>query len=113
MRYLLALVAAAACLPAIAEVENYTVDPRHTFPSFEIGHGGYSFQRGRFNKTMGKITLDTQAKKGSADIVIDATSINTGIEKLEEHIRSDDFLKTAANPQIMFKSNQFAFQGEA
>ena len=113
MKYLFALVAAAACLPAIAEVESYTVDPRHTFPSYEIGHFGYSFQRGRFNKTTGKITLDTQAKKGSADIEIDATSVSTGVEKLEEHIRSDDFLKTAANPRIVFKSSQFVFEGEA
>ena len=113
MKYLFALAAAVACMPAIAEVESYTVDPRHTFPSFEIGHGGYSFQRGRFNKTTGKITLDTQAKKGSADIAIDATSVSTGVEKLEEHIRSDDFLKTAANPQILFKSSQFVFEGEA
>ena len=112
MKYLCALVAA-ACLPAIAEVESFTVDPRHTFPSYEIGHFGYSFQRGRFNKTTGKITLDTQAKKGSAEIAIDATSISTGVEKLEEHIRSDDFLKTQANPQITFKSSRFVFEGES
>jgi polyisoprenoid-binding protein YceI len=93
-------------------VENFNVDPRHTFPTYEIGHNGFSFQRGRFNKTSGKITLDRQAKKGSADIVIDATSISNGVEKLEEHIRSDDFLKTKANPTITFKSTQFEFEGD-
>jgi polyisoprenoid-binding protein YceI len=112
MKKLLFLAVAATTLPAFAQPETYVVDPRHTFPSYEIGHNNYSFQRGRFNKTTGKITLDTQAKKGSADIVIDATSVSTGVEKLEEHIRSDDFLKTKAHPQITFKSNQFDFDGD-
>ena len=112
MKHTILLAATVLALPAFAQVENYAVDPRHTFPSYEIGHNGYSFQRGRFNKTTGKITLDRQAKKGSADIVIDATSVSTGVEKLEEHIRSDDFLKTKANPTITFKSNQFEFEGD-
>ena len=112
MKRLLLLALAAAAVPALAQPETFVVDSRHTFPSFEIGHNNYSFQRGRFNKTTGKIVLDTQAKKGSADIVIDATSISTGVDKLEEHIRSDDFLKTKANPQITFKSSQFEFEGD-
>jgi polyisoprenoid-binding protein YceI len=112
MKRMLLLAVTAIALPAFAAPETYVVDPRHTFPSYEIGHNGYSFQRGRFNKTTGKILLDTQAKKGGAEIVIDATSVSTGVEKLEEHIRSDDFLKTKAHPQITFKSSQFEFEGE-
>ena len=112
MKSFYALLAAAACLPALAEVENFSVDPRHTFPSYEIGHMGYSFQRGRFNKTTGRIALDFEGKRGAADISIDATSVSTGVEKLDEHIRSDDFLKTAANPGITFKSTQMTFDGD-
>jgi len=111
MKFVYALFAA-ACLPALAEVESFTVDPHHTFPSYEIGHMGYSFQRGRFNKTAGKIALDFEAKQGRADISIDATSVSTGVDKLDEHIRSDDFLKTAANPTITFKSTQMTFDGD-
>jgi polyisoprenoid-binding protein YceI len=112
MKKLLVLAALATALPAFAAPINLVVDPRHTFPSYEVGHNGYSFQRGRFNKTAGKITIDPEAKRGSADIQIDATSVSTGVEKLEEHIRSDDFLKTKANPVITFKSTNFAFDGE-
>ena len=65
-RIILAAAALLAALPAAAELETYTVDPRHTFPGYEVGHFGYSFQRGRFNKTSGKITLDTAERKGSA-----------------------------------------------
>ena len=112
MNRLHVVLAALACLPALAEVETFTVDPRHTFPTYEIGHEGYSFQRGRFNKTAGKIAIDFEAKQGSADIAIDAASVSTGVEKLDEHIRSDDFLKTAANPYITFKSTRLTFEGE-
>ena len=111
-RMLLSAVALAAALPAFAEVETYTVDPNHTFPAFEIGHFGFSFQRGRFNKTSGKVTLDTDARRGSADIVIDTSSVDTGHAKLEEHLRSEEFFNTAKYPQMTFKSTNLAFQGD-
>ncbi len=99
-------------LPAYAELETFTVDPNHTFPAFEIGHFGYSLQRGRFNKTTGRITLDTAAKQGSADIAIDTGSVSTGHAKLEDHLRGEDFFNSAKHPQMTFKSNNFAFEGD-
>lgn len=107
-----AFAALLTALPASAELESYTLDPNHTFPSYEINHFGYSTQRGRFDKTSGKITLDTAAKKGSADVTIDTQSIDTGHKKLEEHLRSDEFFNVAQFPQITFKSSQFAFDGD-
>lgn len=107
-----AIAATLAALPAAAELESYTVDPNHTFPSYEIGHFGYSTQRGRFDKTSGKITLDTAAKKGSADVTIDTTTIDTGHKKLEEHLRSDEFFNVAKFPTINFKSSSFTFDGD-
>ena len=107
-----AFAAMLTALPACAELESFTVDPDHTFPSYEIGHFGYSFQRGRFDRTAGKIMLDAAARKGSADITIDTKSVNTGHAKLEEHLRSEDFFNTARYPRMTFKSNHFAFEGE-
>jgi polyisoprenoid-binding protein YceI len=111
VRYV-ALVLCAAALPAAAAPETYTIDSRHTFPSFEIGHMGMSIQRGRFNKTSGKITLDAAARTGTVEVAIDAASIDTGLEKLEEHIRAEDFLWTSAFPTIAFKGTQMAFDGD-
>ncbi len=108
-----ALVAGAlATLPAVAAPESYSLDSRHTFPSFELNHLGFSIQRGRFNKTAGKITLDSAARKGTADITIDAASIDTGLDKLEEHLRGEDFFNVAKFPTITFKGDQFAFDGD-
>ena len=107
-----ALACAFGALPASAEIESYTIDPQHTFPVYEIGHMGYSFQRGRFNKTQGKITLDMAAKTGSAAVSIDTASVSSGVDKLDEHLRSTEFFDSAANPRMTFKSTDLVFDGE-
>lgn len=112
-RFTLAAVAAATlALPALAEPETYTIDPNHTFPSYEIGHMGISVQRGRFNKTSGKITIDTAARTGSAEVVIDAASIDTGHPRLGEHLRGEQYFNVAKFPNLVFKGNAFTFEGD-
>lgn len=100
----------AAALPAFAQ--TYTVDARHTFPQYEVKHFGMSTQRGMFNKTTGKITLDRAAKKGTADIAIDLNSIVTGEPKLTDHLKNEDFFNVTKNPTATFKSSDFRFQGD-
>ena len=92
--------------------DSYTIDPRHTFPSFEINHLGFSITRGRFDRTSGKITLDTAAKTGSIDVTIDVTSIDTGLVDLEKHLQTDEFFDAAKYPTITFKSNKLKFEGD-
>ena len=112
MKSTFAIAAALAALPALADVETYNIDPKHTFPTYEVGHFGYSIQRGRFNKTQGRITLDTAAKTGSAEVTMDAASVSSGVDKLDEHLRSEDFFGASKNPDITFKSSDFTFDGE-
>ena len=109
---LAAALAAAFVLPAAAQVETYTIDPRHTFPAFEVSHFGMSLQRGRFNKTSGKITVDKAAKTGSVDVTIDAASVDTGEPKLGDHLRNQDFFNAAVHPTITFKGTKFTFDGD-
>ena len=97
---------------ALAAPESYTVDPGHTYPSFEISHLGFSTQRGRFDKTTGRLTLDREAKSASVEISIDANSIDTGNAKLEEHLRRPDFFDVAQFPAITFKSTKAQFNGD-
>lgn len=108
---LFAIVAAAVTAPALA-AESYSVDPRHTFPSFEVNHLGFSTQRGRFNKSSGKIVLDRQAKSGSVEIVIDAASVDSGLDKLEEHLRGEEFFNAEKFPTLSFKSRAVTFSGD-
>jgi len=98
-------------MPAYA-AENYTIDPTHTWPMFEVNHLGYSTQRGRFNKTSGKITLDTAAKKGSVDLVIETASLDMGFDKWDEHMKSVDFFNVAPFPTMRFTSDKLVFDGD-
>lgn len=59
------LIGSTLSFSATATTTTYTVDPRHTFPSFEINHMGFSIQRGRFNQTNGKVLLDFESATGS------------------------------------------------
>ena len=110
----LALVALWCLKPgaALAESVAYTVDPKHTYASFEVDHFGLSVIRGRFNRTSGTIVLDVADGTGSIDIVIDATSIDTGLEKRDEHLQRKEFFDTRAYPTVKFVANSLTFDGD-
>src|SRR2546428_12217662 len=113
MKRLTAVMAAAAIpLAAAAAPESFTVDPYHSFPYFDVLHLDTSLIRGRFDKTSGKITLDTAAKAGSVDLLIEAASVNSGDNDRgprprarDEHLRSPDFFNAVEFPRIAFKGN--------
>jgi len=97
--------------PAYGE-DVYVIDPTHTFPNFEIMHGGYSLQRGSFLGASGKVTLDRAAKKGSVSVTIDAASVDSRMPARDVHLRSERFLDVAKYPTITFKSSEFRFDGD-
>jgi polyisoprenoid-binding protein YceI len=98
--------------PARAEPEQYTIDPSHTFPQFEIDHLGYSRHRGRFNRTAGRLMLDRAARTGSVEVTIDAASIDTGDEKLETILKTDAFFNVEKHPALSFRSTAMQFDGD-
>jgi polyisoprenoid-binding protein YceI len=89
--------------PSLGAVENYAVDPNHTYPSIEFSHMGISIWRGKFNRTSGSITIDRAARTGRADIVIDAASIDFGLATMNEKARSEDFFDVAKFPTATYK----------
>jgi polyisoprenoid-binding protein YceI len=108
-----ALVLLLAALPFAAHAaDSYTVDGLHTFAHFKINHMGFSTLHGRFDKTSGKITLDTQAKTGSMDISIDTNSISTGYAKRDADLEGPDFFNAAEFPAMTYKAGKFHFKGD-
>ena len=102
----------AACAPALAAPESYTIDTNHTYPRFSYKHLGFSTQLSRFNKVGGQVMFDKEAKTGSVDITIDMTSVDTGSTLFNEHIQGEDFLHTAQFPTATFKSTKIVFNGD-
>lgn len=110
----LAIALAFASLSSVtfAASVTFNIDTMHTAPRFEYNHFGYSNQIHSFDKTSGKIVLDSAAKTGSVDLTIDAKSVNTGFPLFNEHIQGKDFFDTAEYPAITFKSTGVKFKGD-
>ena len=106
-----AFVGMAVAAPVMA-ADTYTIDPNHTYPNFAISHLGFSTMYGRFGKTSGAITMDEKRTTGSVDIVIDASSVDTGMQKRDDNLRSPDFLNVVEFPEITYKSTRVAFSGQ-
>src|SRR3569623_2109085 len=99
------LALAAMPLSGFAAQESYTIDPLHTFPNFTIDHLGFSTMHGRFGKTTGKLTVDREKGTGSENVKLDASSVNTGFDKRDDHLRTPDFLNVIEFPEITYKSS--------
>jgi len=109
---LLASLLALAGIAAHAESVTYAVDPTHTFVTFEANHMGTSTLRGRFDKKEGSVMLDKAGKSGKAEIVIDTTSISTGVPALDTHLKSKDFFNAAEFGTAKFTADKFNFSGD-
>lgn len=92
--------------------DRFVIDNGHTYPRFSYSHFGYSTQLSRFNKTSGTITLDAAKRVAAVDIVIDTTSVDTGLDAFDEHIQAAEFLDTAKHPNATFKSTGVKFEGD-
>ena len=111
LKYLLvAFVSFIAANTALAQ--TYQIEPGHTYPSFEADHLGISFWRGKFLKTAGKVVLDRAAKTGSVEITIDASSIDFGHTKMNEHARGKDMFNVEKFPTVTYKSTALKFDGD-
>jgi polyisoprenoid-binding protein YceI len=97
---------------AQAEVVTYSIDPTHTFVTFEASHFNTSTLRGRFDKKSGSVMIDKAAKKGEADITIELTSVSTGVAPLDKHLMSKDFFNAEQNKTAVFKSKEITFDGD-
>jgi polyisoprenoid-binding protein YceI len=97
---------------ALAAPVTYNIDPGHTFPAFEADHmGGLSIWRGKFNKTSGKVVLDTAAKTGTVEVTVDAASIDFGLDALDRHMLGADGLDVAKFPTATYKGTLSKWNG--
>jgi polyisoprenoid-binding protein YceI len=112
-KYALLLLALAAT-SATAASTTYNLDPDHTHPSFEVDHfGGLSTWRGTFKKSSGTVTLDTEARTGSVDVLIDTGTVDFAHDKLNEHVSSAEMLDVAKYPTAEYKGKFVDFANGA
>jgi polyisoprenoid-binding protein YceI len=97
---------------AMAQAPNYAIDPTHTFVNYENGHYGTTTNRGRFSTKDGTLFFDRANQQGQVEIIIDISSVNTGVDFLNRQIQGKDFFNVADFPTATFKSDKFVFNGD-
>ncbi len=99
-------------LPVLARADTWQIDPAHTNVEFTVRHMMISNVKGQFQKTAGTITADgSDARSAQIDATIDASSVDTRVEKRDMHLKSPDFLDVAKYPTITFKSTKVEAEG--
>jgi polyisoprenoid-binding protein YceI len=82
----------------------WTIDPQYATVQFSVKMLFFTV-KGEFTDFGGKIMLDeNDVRRSSVEATINEASINTGVKKRDEHLRSKDFLDVAAHPKIHFQS---------
>ena len=85
---------------------EWTIDPIHSGVLFEIKHI-YSTVRGHFSDFTGEVFFDPDnLEKSKFDFVVNVDSIDTGNEKRDTHLRSNDFFAANKYPVMTFKSSR-------
>jgi len=96
----------AVLLAPRAGAETYRFDPAHSAIGFSV-HQFLGTTKGRFTKFSGTINLDREhPEKSSVEAKIDVNSIDTGIKKRDDHLRSEEFFNVAKYPAMTFKSRE-------
>ncbi|AJE03137.1 YceI family protein [Geobacter pickeringii] len=115
MKRLIASVAAiiALALPAVAPAASWNIDPDHSNVGFKVRHLMVSNVRGNFEKHSGTVEIDEKdITKSKVEVTIDTSSINTNVQKRDEHLRSADFFDVAKYPTMTFVSKKVARAGK-
>jgi polyisoprenoid-binding protein YceI len=91
---------------------RWIIDPDHTVAAFAVRHFMVTDVHGQFNSINGTIYFDPPDLTSlSAEVIIHASVMTTGITKRNEHLMSPDFLEVAKFPEIRFKSGSVEFTG--
>ncbi len=83
---------------------TWDIDPTHSEVGFTVRHMMVSKVRGRFERFTGTIITGDSIEASSVEADIDLTSIWTGNDKRDEHVRSPDFFGTDQHPTMTFRS---------
>ncbi|MGD0119391.1 MAG: YceI family protein [Candidatus Binatus sp.] len=99
-------------LPVLAHADTWQIDPAHTNVEFTVRHMMISNVKGQFQKTTGTITINgNDPASATIDATIDASSVDTRVERRDTHLKSPDFLDVAKYPTITFKSTKVEAAG--
>lgn len=91
---------------------TYKLDKTHAGVTFRINHLGFSSFMGRFEDMDGTVTLNpTDLSKSGVVFTIETDSVDTNVDKLDEHLEAADFFDSAKFKAITFTSTKVEVTG--
>lgn len=91
---------------------TYGFDKAHSFIGFRVKHMGLVEVPGYFRDFTGTINYDAKdASKSSVEFTAQMTSVDTGVEGRDKHLRTADFFEVEKFPTMMFKSTKVEKKG--
>jgi len=95
------------------DTTTWTIDSTHTHAGFAVRHMMISTVRGSFGGVTGALELnEADPTQSSIRVEIDATTVDTGAEQRDAHLRSADFFDVEKYPQLVFESRRVETVGE-
>lgn len=92
---------------------TYKFDVAHSAIGFRVKHMGLVDVPGYFREFDGTITYDpADVTKSSVNFTAKATSVDTGNDRRDGHLRSKDFFEVETYPDITFKSTKVEKKGD-
>lgn len=82
---------------------TWTLDPAHSAVSFAVRHL-MSRVRGTFSDVSGQIVTGSDPSESTAAAVIAVSSVSTGHQMRDDHLRSADFFDARRHPAMTFAS---------
>jgi len=83
---------------------TWTIDPGHAQVGFVGRHFGLTKVRGRFTEVSGDIVIADNIENSTVTVDIDVTSVSSGDQTRDDHLRSEDLFDVATHPTATFRS---------
>lgn len=91
---------------------TYNFDRAHSSIGFRVKHMGLVDVPGYFRDFSGAINYDSKdVTKSSVEFTAKVTSVDTGIEGRDKHLRNADFFEVEKFPEMTFKSTKVEKKG--
>ncbi|MBF5045329.1 YceI family protein [Aggregicoccus sp. 17bor-14] len=94
--------------------QTWNLDTTHSSVAFTVRHMVVAKVHGRFSRFEGTLTLPESGELtgATAEVRIDAASIDTQVEARDNHLRSADFFDVERFPRLTFRSREVTQKGK-
>jgi polyisoprenoid-binding protein YceI len=94
--------------------ERWEIDSSHSSVHFSVRHLVIAKVRGTFARWSGRVHVpDGDFSQATVSVTIDASSINTGVDQRDGHLKSPDFFDVAQYPELRFVGRRVEPRSEA